>query len=1267
MTSPSAPRPISTFARGRWTPFLATGAFAAGLWSLAQPVANFASNNPPAPPPTALLAALDHAVTCLQHEQAAHRPGTPTSPADSFERALVALREAAEAAPLAPTVRAGYLATLDSLAAAWPQPADSPGRLAATHTALASLLRLQTAQSQELSQVTAQHTAAERANRPRIVAGLALLSAAAALLLLRLAASRTQSAPLPTPAPAAPPPSPSPQPPPPPAAPATEIAQAARMHEALRDLTAMAVTDERGLILEVNDRFCQLSGFARDQILGRTHRILNSGHHPPEFFRELWETVTAGRNWRGKIVNKSKDGRLYEISATIIPFTDSAGARRFAAFSVELSTGRAPSVADSQLQIAVQAAGFGIWELEVASRTLKWDQRMFEIYGLPPENGITYDAWCATILPEDRPATEEQLHASIDSLSEFDTEYRILTPDGSVRHIRTIAYVGTGDRGNVTRVFGVNWDNTSEKEMAAYLRAAAENAESLNQQLETAIERANTLAQESAMATVAKSEFLANMSHEIRTPLNAIIGMSGLLLDTDLSIEQRELAETISTSGDSLLSLINDILDFSKIESGKLELEQRSFDLRECIENALDVLGAKAAEKHLDLVSWIGPGVPPAIVGDSTRLRQVVINLVGNAIKFTATGDILVSVENLGPADDGRHRLHFSVRDTGIGIPADRMDRLFKTFSQVDSSTTRQYGGSGLGLAICKKIVELMHGRIWVESEAGKGSTFQFEAPLPAGTTPPSWTAPHAPRPELAGKRLLLVEPNATSRRVFGALAAGWGLGLRSTGSPAEALQWLGHGEIFDLALVELHLPETDGLTFVRSVRALQRTTLLPIALLAPLGSLGHTPPELGIAAIVTKPVKALALLDALRALATGGALQRTARTSASGAEMLAHDYPLDILLAEDNPTNQRMATLMLGRMGYRVDIANNGLEVLTALEKHPYNVVLLDVQMPEMDGLTCAAELGKRYPKAQRPYLVAMTANAMTGDRENCIAAGMDDYVSKPVRPHELKRALVGAAEELAARSVDAAATPAAPASPGAAPAPAPAPFSSIFSPDTAASSSSGDAARAGKPAPSSFAATPPPAATPAAPATPPAAAPAPADDSSLFTSTEAVTAADARPRPVRKSNENRRAKALAAAKAALAAAEAEPPRNDAFDSSALEFVLPPEPAEALAIAREMFDGFFAESVDRLGDLQKAAETADVETANRVAHRLKGACSMIGFREIEQLTAGIETDARAGKPADPEIVARLTPAFETARDAATRWVEQLAQRVPQA
>ena len=1186
--------------RGRLVPALAAGALCAGVWAVGGPLLELCFAAEIAAPTVAVIAALDSSLSELEHAQLqALRSdvAAQTPPSAELDRSLRALRQAVVAASYPPVERASIFAAIDTAESALlsdagaQRPSGAGERRDRQHTALDTALnllhRLQTAQLEELGNASARRLAANLLAALRIITGLALVSGAAALLAARRALSAIQDD------------SGTPDP-------VIQVAQGAAdgMHHALRDLTAMTISDDRGLIVEVNNRYCQLAGFSREQLLGRTHNLVNSGRQPPEFFRELWETISAGRIWSGRMVNKAMDGRFFEALQTIVPFIDAAGARRYAAFSVEVGSAAAPAPAGSQLQIAVQAAGFGIWELDVASRALKWDQRMFEIYGLPPQNSITYETWRGCILPEDLSATEQQLHAAIASHTQLDAEYRILRPDGGVRYIRTIAYISAGDRGQAASLVGVNWDNTSEKEMASYLRSAAENAESLNQQLEHAIERANGLAQETALATVAKSEFLANMSHEIRTPLNAIIGMSGLLLDTSLSIEQRELAETINNSGDSLLSLINDILDFSKIESGKLELEQRPFDLRECLENALDVLGAKAAEKHLDLVGWIGPGVPPVMVGDSTRLRQVLINLVGNAIKFTATGDVLVSVENLGPAEGGLHRLHFAVRDTGIGIPADRMDRLFKTFSQVDSSTTRQYGGSGLGLAISKKIVDLMHGHFSVESEVGKGSTFQFEVEVGAGEATTEQLALHFPRPELAGKRLLLVETNATSSRVLGALATGWGLTLRCASTPAEAFEWLRAGESFDLALVNLHIPDTDGLSFVRQLRTLPASARMPVAILAPLGSLGHTPPELAIGTVVAKPVKALALLDAVRGLATGTPIHRTARNTTAETAMLAHSHPLELLLAEDNPTNQRMATLMLGRMGYRVDIANNGLEVLAAIEQHPYNVVLLDVQMPEMDGLTCARELGQRYPKETRPYLIAMTANAMTGDRENCLAAGMDDYVSKPVRPNELKRALIAAAQALAQRP------------PAAAPAQV-----SLFAPEQ-------------PPPPSS-----------------------PQEDISM--KRRLPTQQSCTP-----STEDHQVNTTAVAAAtALAEEESPSPSLETFDPAAMEFVLPSEPAEALAIAREMFESFFVESCDRLAELIRAAEVSDISTTSRVAHRMKGACSMIGFREIEEITARIESDARDGKPADSPTVERLTPAVGKAQKAASRWMDELAQR----
>jgi CheY-like chemotaxis protein len=521
------------------------------------------------------------------------------------------------------------------------------------------------------------------------------------------------------------------------------------------------------------------------------------------------------------------------------------------------------------------------------------------------------------------------------------------------------------------------------------------------------------------------------------------------------------------------------------------------------------------------------------------------------------------------------------------------MDRLFKTFSQVDASTTRQYGGSGLGLAICKKIVELMAGRIWVESVPGKGSTFCFEVTLGVGESPQGSVPLHSSVSGLGGKRLLLVEPNPTSRRILASYAASWGIVLRAAASPAEALQWVGYGEVFDGALVNMYLTGLDGLAFIRSMRDISQSAGFPVALMAPLGNIGALPPELAIAAVVNKPLKAVALRETLRAMLTGIQIERTARAASADDGMLGHDHPLDILLAEDNPTNQRMASLMLGRMGYKIEIANNGLEVLTALGRHSYNTILLDVQMPEMDGLTCAGEIIKRYPPELRPHMIAMTANAMTGDRENCLAAGMDDYVPKPVRPQDLKRALLAAHEKISSLHT---AVPVLPVQ---------------LLPQAGCKSQPSVSATA------SFfsnveAATPPP---------PPSETAAARQNSSYSIDTSV------------------------------------------FDPHALEFIMPPEPAEALATASEMFESFFAESIARLADLQKAAAATDAAASGRLAHRMKGACSMIGFRELAEITAAIEKNARDGRPADSIVVGEVERALAAAKNCSQSWIEHLSER----
>ena len=518
-------------------------------------------------------------------------------------------------------------------------------------------------------------------------------------------------------------------------------------------------------------------------------------------------------------------------------------------------------------------------------------------------------------------------------------------------------------------------------------------------------------------AVRAKSDFLASMSHEIRTPMNGVIAMVSLLLETSLTAEQRSYLETIQTSSESLLAIVNDILDFSKIEAGKLELDSRPFNLRTCVEDALDLQAARAFGKNLDLAYQMDDGIPATVEGDSLRLRQVLANLLSNAIKFTEKGDVLVQVKLLSMKPDEAQNnsllhLHFSVRDTGIGIQPERLARLFKPFSQGDASTARHYGGTGLGLAISKQLVELMGGKMWAESSHGMGSTFHFTINFQAEKQP----APFAlagPQSKLADLRLLIVDDNATVRRVVAEQVAKWGMVPYSAESPQQALEWLKKGEQYDLGVLDLQMPGMDGLALAMEIHKLSGAEMMPLVLLMPLGLHSDAPGSTHIvfAHTVNKPVKPAQLCEVLvRALLSPKAAVRQQPTVRPG-QPLTERLPLSILLCDDNAINQKVAARILQSIGYQPDLAANGREALDALDKKPYDLIFMDVMMPEMDGLEATRAIRERqkdgvaHPNYQsRIIIVAMTAQAMQGDREKCLAAGMDDYLSKPILPKDVR-----------------------------------------------------------------------------------------------------------------------------------------------------------------------------------------------------------------------------------------------------------------------
>jgi len=522
----------------------------------------------------------------------------------------------------------------------------------------------------------------------------------------------------------------------------------------------------------------------------------------------------------------------------------------------------------------------------------------------------------------------------------------------------------------------------------------------------SALIEAKQVAEASARA---KADFLANMSHEIRTPLNAVIGMTNLLMDTHLDDTQYDFVETIRTSGEDLLTIINDILDFSKIEAGKLDIESTPFDLGDCVESALQLLAPRASEKSLEMLYLIEQKVPGAIVGDPTRLRQIIVNLLGNAIKFTERGEIFLSVD-AHPLNGKNFEIHFSVTDTGIGISEEARSRIFQSFSQADTSTTRRFGGTGLGLSISKKLAETMGGKMWYDSEIGKGSTFHFTIKAEAAEGIRKQVVADAMTIS-QGKTILVVDDNERNRLILEKQMQSWQMNCIPAGSGFQALEILKRVNTIDTAIVDMQMPEMDGFMLAKEIKEIPGYKKLPIVLLSSLGHLDKIEDKKIFTAQLAKPVRPSQLFETLLSIfANRPVVVRDNQQATSDIDPeMGTKHPLRILLADDNAVNQKVATRMLERLGYRTDLAANGIEVLQAVERQQYDLVFMDVQMPEMDGLEASRQIHRLVPQERMPKIIAMTAHALQGDRERFLAEGMDDYISKPIQINEMVRAIQG------------------------------------------------------------------------------------------------------------------------------------------------------------------------------------------------------------------------------------------------------------------
>ncbi|MDP3538266.1 MAG: response regulator [Azonexus sp.] len=767
---------------------------------------------------------------------------------------------------------------------------------------------------------------------------------------------------------------------------------------ALDQHAIVSITDPAGTIIYANERFCEISGYGREELIGRNHRIVNSGVHTPELFQDMWGTISLGQVWHGEICNRAYDGRLYWVNATIVPLLDANGRpEQYIGIRTDITDRKLMEAQLSEqlhlVEELIEAIPLPVYLKDADGRYIRLN-RAFELFFQNSRENLIGRTLHDLLTPEDarlHVAKDAELFASRGSQT---YEAEVHSRDG-VRHDTIYRKAALTRRdGSVSGLLGTIIDITERKEAEAAVMQAKDAAEA---------------------ASRAKSDFLANMSHEIRTPMNGIIGMTDLALDTALTEEQREYLSIVKSSAESLLTIINDILDFSKIEAGKLLVEEISFDLHRVIAETLKTLAMRAHEKGIELVSEILPNVPRQVIGDPSRIRQVLINLIGNAIKFTEKGEIILHTE-LMKEQDGQALIHLAVRDTGIGIAPDKQQLIFDAFSQEDTSTTRRYGGTGLGLSISRRLVELMGGEVWLESEIGLGSTFHFSVSLKLDDQPPQ---PIASQIDLRDRHILIVDDNATNRRVLAGMLAAWDVKTQSVDSGPAALEIMrGSDSIFDCIILDAQMPEMDGYELAKQLHA-EHAEAPPMVMLSSAAMRGDSQrcQEAGISGFFPKPISSEELLAVLCRVFDGNHSDSPGQRSLLNRHSLRElQHSLDILLVEDHPTNQKLALSLLEKWGHRATLATQGQEALDLFGQYNFDLILMDVQMPVMGGLEATRRIRELEHEKQKPRtpIIAMTAAAMKDDRDACLAIGMDDYISKPIRVKELLEKLLAHGGEI-------------------------------------------------------------------------------------------------------------------------------------------------------------------------------------------------------------------------------------------------------------